>query len=325
MPSELTEQQVKQIILRELPAIVQSDQEVREFILRLSREQFADKRGTESRFDRLLDELRRDREEQARKWNEEREAQKLNWDEQKLKWAENSRKWEENSRKWDEARAEDSRKWEENNRKWDEAQAEDRRKWEENSRKWDEAQAEDRRKWEENSRKWDEAQAEDRRKWEENARRWEEQTQENHSMLRAIQRHNQSVGALGARWGLSSEESFRNGLRGILESSFNVTVENYSDRDEAGDVFGHPDQVELDVIVKNGLLILCELKSSMSKSDMYVFERKRRFYEKRHNRTATRALVISPMVDATALPVAKQFGIEVYSSAFDLPPAVSEP
>src|SRR3972149_6051115 len=121
MPSELTEQQVKQIILRELPAIVQSDQEVREFILRLSREQFADKRGTESRFDRLLDELRRDREEQARKWNEEREAQKLNWDEQKLKWEEDSRRWKENSRKWDEARAEDSRKWEE-------AKAEDRRK-----------------------------------------------------------------------------------------------------------------------------------------------------------------------------------------------------
>lgn len=288
MPSELTEKQVKQIILRELPAIVQSDQEVREFILRLSREQFADKRETESRFDRLLDELRRDREEQARKWDEERDAQKLSWDEQRLKWAENSRQWAENSRKWHEAQAEDHRKWEENNRKW-----------------------------EENSRQWHEAQAEDRRKW-------EEQTQENRSMLRAIERHNQSVGALGARWGLSSEESFRNGLRGILESSFNVTVENYLDRDEAGEVFGHPDQVELDVIVKNGLLILCELKSSMSKSDMYVFERKRRFYEKRHNRKATRALVISPMVDAKALPVARQFGIEVYSSTFDLPPTVSE-
>lgn len=239
MPSELTEQQVKQIILRELPAIVQSDQEVREFILRLSREQFADKRETESRFDRLLDELRRDREEQAN----DREAQKL--------------------------------------------------------------------------------------RWEENDRRWEEQTQENRSIMEAIQgvqkRHEQSIGALDARWGLSSEESFRNGLKGILESSFNVTVENYLDRDETGEVFGHPDQVELDVIVKNGLLILCELKSSMSKSDMYVFERKRRFYEKRHDRTATRALVISPMVDAKALPVAQQFGIEVYSSAFDLPPTVSEP
>ena len=297
MPSELTEQQVKQIILRELPAIVQSDQEVREFILRLSREQFADKRETDSRFDRLLDELRRDREEQARKWNEEREAQKLNWDEQKLKWAEDSRRWKENSRKWDEARAEDSRKWEE-------AKAEDRRKW-------------------------DEAKAEDRRKWEENNSKWDEQIQENRSIYRAIQdaqkQHDQSVGALGARWGLYSEESFRNGLNGILESSFNVTVENYLDRDETGEVFGHPDQVELDVIVKDGLLILCELKSSMSKSDMYVFERERRFYEKRHNRKATRALVISPMVDARALPVAQQFGIEVYSSAFDLPPTVSEP
>lgn len=69
MTTELTEQQVKQIILRELPAIVQSDVEVRNFILRLSREQFADKRETESRFDRVLEELRHDREENSRKWD----------------------------------------------------------------------------------------------------------------------------------------------------------------------------------------------------------------------------------------------------------------
>jgi len=83
-------------------------------------------------------------------------------------------------------------------------------------------------------------------------------------------------------------------------------------------VFGRPDQVELDVIIQDGTLILCEIKSSMSKSDMYTFERKVRFYEKRHDRKANRALVISPMVDDPAQKVARELGIEVYGHAEDV-------
>ena len=68
--NEIDIQQVKEIIMRELPAILQEDAEMQRFILRLSGRHFADKAETESRFDRLLDELRRDREEQNRKWDE---------------------------------------------------------------------------------------------------------------------------------------------------------------------------------------------------------------------------------------------------------------
>jgi hypothetical protein len=60
----------------------------------------------------------------------------------------------------------------------------------------------------------------------------------------------------------------------------------------------------------------------MSKSDLYAFERKVRFYEKRHNRKAHRALVISPMVDRRAQDVARKLGIEVYSYAEDVDPAL---
>jgi len=93
---------------------------------------------------------------------------------------------------------------------------------------------------------------------------------------------------------------------------------NVTEYDDAGEVFGRPDQVELDVIIQNGLLLLCEIKASMSKSDMIIFERKVRFYEKRHNRKANRTLVISPMVDARARALAIELGIEVYSYAEDV-------
>jgi hypothetical protein len=54
-------------------------------------------------------------------------------------------------------------------------------------------------------------------------------------------------------------------------------VVNVNDYDDEGTVFGRPDQVELDVIIKNGLLLICELKSSIDKAGMYIFERKARF------------------------------------------------
>uniref|UniRef100_UPI0025E8C160 PD-(D/E)XK nuclease family protein n=1 Tax=uncultured Thiohalocapsa sp. TaxID=768990 RepID=UPI0025E8C160 len=121
--------------------------------------------------------------------------------------------------------------------------------------------------------------------------------------------------ALGARWGLASEASFRAALKGILEESFGVEVINVNEFDDEGTVFGVPDQVEIDSIVRNGELILCELKSSMSKADIYTFERKVDYYQRRHGRTATRKIVISPMVRPEARPVAERLGIEIFGSA----------
>ena len=51
---------------------------------------------------------------------------------------------------------------------------------------------------------------------------------------------------------------------------------------------------------------------------MHVFEKKVRFYEQKQARQANRMIVISPMVDDNALPLAKKIGIEVYSYAEDV-------
>ena len=225
-----------QLIREELPGILQRDRALREWVLELTRTQYADKVETESRFDRLLDELRRDREEESRKW----EGQE--------------RRWEEESRKWEGQ----ERRWEENQQLLRQIQA---------------------------------------------------------SIEAQAKKHDSSIGALGARWGLYSEQAFRRGLEGILSASFGVEVVNVTEYDEAGEVFGRPDQVELDVIIQDGTLILVEIKSSMSKSDVYTFGRKVAFYEQRHGRQAARKLVISPMVGEGAREVAAWLGIEVYSHA----------
>ena len=253
---------VREILRSELPHAVSEDPAVRRALWVAVRNDFADKTETESRFDQVLAEIKREREEQSRKWDD----QTHRWDEQNRKWDEQNHQRDEQNRKWDEQ----NRKWDEQNRKWDENQRVINQILEE---------------------------------------------------IRALNRkHESSIGALGARWGMQSEESFRSALRGILEGSFGVQVININEWDDSGEVFGRPDQIEMDLIVLNGLLILCEIKSSMSKGDMVIFERKTRWYEKRHNRQADRRMVISPMVDRRALKSAHELGIEVYSYAEDVEP-----
>jgi hypothetical protein len=183
-------------------------------------------------------------------------------------------------------------------------------------------QEEQNRKWEEQNRHNHEIMAQLQSYQEEQNRKWEEQNRHNLQVLEEIKqmnrKHESTVGSLGSRWGLSSEASFRNGLKGILKDSFGVEVLNFLDFDNEGEVFGRPDQVEIDVIIKNGLIILCEIKSSIDKAGMYIFDRKVAFYEKHHQRRVDRKLVISPMVDPRALPVAQNLGVEIYSYAEDV-------
>ena len=256
---------------QQLPDLLRQDDEIRGLVLHTVEQYFANRQETESRFDQVLAELRRDREAQM------------------IKWQEQDRKWYETLARMDRERDEQNRKWEEQDRKWDE-----------NNHKWEEQN----HKWEEQNRKWDE-----------NARRQDETLAEIKAMNR---KHESTIGALGARWGLYSEAAFRNALKGILEDSFGVEVVNVVEYDDAGEVFGRPEQIELDLIIRNGDLILCEIKSSVSKPDLYAFVRKVDFYEKRHQRQATRKIVISPMVHPSAQPIGPRLGIEMYSYADDV-------
>jgi len=188
--------------------------------------------------------------------------------------------------------------------------------WQKNDERLERERQEAERKWEAKQAELQALREEQNRKWEEQNRKWEANQAElkglHEESLALGKRIDRSIGALGARWGLRSEKAFRDALAGILEKTFGVEVLNVSEYDDNGEVFGRPDQVEIDVLIKNGLLILCELKSSIDKAGMYIFERKARFYERRHERQANRLIVISPMIDSRAQEVARHLGIEAY-------------
>ena len=237
---------LRELIKQELPALIREDQEIQELVLRLARREFANRAETQDRFYELLNELRKDR-------------------------AEYRREFDQVHQKFDQAHEEFGRV----NKEFD-------------------------------------------RIHEELGRVHEEFGRVHEEIMALAKKYDRGIGALGARWGLQSEAAFRNALAGILEESFKVQVLHINEYDDQGIVFGQSDQVELDIIIQNDVLILCEIKSSIDKAGMYTFERKVRFYEQKHGRKATRRLVISPMIDAKAQKVAEKLGIETFSDATEV-------
>ena len=157
--------------------MLRADPAFRDYVLELTRRAYADRVETESRFDRVLDELRRDREAQARTWEEQKREEHLKWEEQNRRWEEQNLKWEEQNRRWEELKREDSLKWAAHDR-------EAKFKWDEQARLWEEST----------------------RKWQESGRRFDRVHEEIMAQARKFDR---SIGALGARWGLRSEKAFR--------------------------------------------------------------------------------------------------------------------
>ncbi len=87
----MTDADFKAQLKQQLPDLLRQDDEIRGLVLHTVEQYFANRQETESRFDQVLAELRRDR-----------EAQMIKWQEQSRKWDENDRKWEEHNCKWDE-------------------------------------------------------------------------------------------------------------------------------------------------------------------------------------------------------------------------------
>lgn len=128
--------------------------------------------------------------------------------------------------------------------------------------------------------------------------------------IELVERH---ISALGARWGLMAESAFRESLRGLLEREFGFKVDSWRAYDEAGMVFGYPSEVEIDVTVSDGKLILIEVSSHVRASDVLQFRRKAELYERKTGRRPDRLLMVTPYIDEKALEAARQLEIEVYT------------
>jgi hypothetical protein len=131
-----------------------------------------------------------------------------------------------------------------------------------------------------------------------------------HEIARLRRTIETQVGGLGARWGMQAEEAFRNGLKTILEE-VGFRVERYLAYDTEGDVFGRPDQVELDVVVQDGKVIVIEIKSSLDRGQVHQFSRKVAFYARKTGQQVARRVIVTPFTEKGAQTLAEELGIEI--------------
>jgi len=134
-------------------------------------------------------------------------------------------------------------------------------------------------------------------------------------MNRGFDRLQRRLDALGARWGVMTEAAFREGLRGVVEEELGLKVERWTAYDEEGKVFGFPSEVEVDVAVKDGKVILIEITSHARASDVILFKRKAELYAEKEGKRSDRLVIITPYAEEDAKRIAERLGIEIYTGA----------
>ena len=106
-----------------------------------------------------------------------------------------------------------------------------------------------------------------------------------------LRRH---IDAPGVRWGLLAEESFRADMVSVVERYFGGRVRRWTHYDEEGFVFGSPSLVKVDVVISDKEHILVEIKSSVSRADVYELWKVGQLYE-RIRGVKPRLAIVSPV------------------------------
>lgn len=158
------------------------------------------------------------------------------------------------------------------------------------------------------------------RRMDEQGRRIEEQGWRIEEQGERIDTHTRMLGAIGARWGILNEQAFGSGVRALLTAQPGVQVERWLYQDKQGQVFGYPAEVEVDAVIHDGLHMLVEIKSSVSRGDVSTFARTAELYGAVSGHKPQRRMIISPFVDEAAVEAAKHFDIEVHTSLSSPPP-----
>jgi hypothetical protein len=123
-----------------------------------------------------------------------------------------------------------------------------------------------------------------------------------------------ALNALGARWGVFSEDAFRSGVRELLRDAGYV-VERWIYYDDRGYVYGYPSEVELDVIIRDGRTLAVEITSALKRGDLQQIKRKVELFSAVTGRRVDAVYVITPFIhdrnpDAV-IAVANAMGINV--------------
>ena len=120
------------------------------------------------------------------------------------------------------------------------------------------------------------------------------------------------------RFGVISEEAFREAMKYVVEEIFGVVrVSKWRWLDQEGLVYGHPALVEVDVLIRDKEHVLLEVKSRVSRGDVAELYRVGVLYEKVVG-VKPRLVIVGGFIDKDVHELAEKLGVEIK-------PAIKEP
>jgi len=138
----------------------------------------------------------------------------------------------------------------------------------------------------------------------EHSKRIEELTKEVRELSRI-------VNVVAHRFGVLSEESFREAMRYVIEEVFGVAkVEKWVYNDAEGFVHGIPAVIEVDVVIRDREYILLEVKSRVGRGDVYELSKVGKLYEKVTG-VKPRLAIIGGFMDRGVKEMAERLGVEI--------------
>jgi len=138
------------------------------------------------------------------------------------------------------------------------------------------------------------------------------------AMLAGFRDLDRRFGVLGSRWGDGAEEAFRQGLIETVRG-LGYTVEHYHGQDPEGFINYTPRSFDLDVLVRDGEVVVAEIKSNASGPDVTEFLRCVQLFERQTGRRATKRILIAVTLQRAALERAQQLGVIVATNWDALP------
>ncbi|MFP3195358.1 MAG: DUF3782 domain-containing protein [Caldivirga sp.] len=143
----------------------------------------------------------------------------------------------------------------------------------------------------------------------------QEQVAKQGEAILALQRSHEklaaSITALGYRYGIYTEDVFRDAIKYLIEDLLKAyEVRRWTYYDNEGVVFGYPSVIDVDILIRDNEHILIEYKASIDRGDIAELAREGILYE-RVNKVKPKLLIVGPVVRRRALELAKALNIEV--------------
>ena len=145
----------------------------------------------------------------------------------------------------------------------------------------------------------------------EHSRKLEEHDRKFNEIFRELSELRKVVITVAHRFRVITEKSFREAIGGLLSKYFGASAEKWCVYDEEGIVYGKSSIVDIDVVVKDDIHILVEIKGRADAGDVVELVRIGELYTRKTG-VKPRLALVAGLISDKARELALKHGIEIY-------------